>query len=503
MRFRFPALWLVAFSGVLIFSSSSRAAITVLRHYRLGDADSGAVAGVAATNSLDSQVSNGTNYLTIAGSPVYSADTGYFSSARSLQFSGTNFGTATVVSNLTDNFGVEAWVKTTVNAGSHFVVYNGNTASNGWGIVQNGSGNVWSVLFGGQTVFGSVPVTANQWTHLALVRSNGLATLYVNGAVRATDTNAPVAAGGALAVGAPPQDTSAETWQGWIDEVRIFTFVPGSIYSPGGSFNTTDLLHPYLPADPLRLDVAQQANQIALSWPTNRSAVAETVTNLSATNWTTLSNPVVTNGQFTLTNNTSDPSRFVRLRRVPCPVNPVQVPPVTINPNADGEESFIAGRGGLANDFNQGGYKVVQFVDGSVVNVFDASETIVKLACDPADPPPSFKWDIFRPPLLGGARVTTRGITGYCGPTMRIAENSLPSLVDTEAETDPFWRVRLTVTYQQAGQSPTNIVGWFRFQYQQTTTSLQVFTACQQCPGDAPCPTCNEENVRPGVDCNP
>src|SRR6185295_16578484 len=99
-------------------------------------------------------------------------------------FSGpTGFGLCSNVFSPLNNIGMEAWVKpgADVTTGAT-LVYNGNTATSGWGLVIGNS--AYSALFGGFVVFGSVPAVPNGWVHLALVRDSNLntSTLYVNGA---------------------------------------------------------------------------------------------------------------------------------------------------------------------------------------------------------------------------------------------------------------------------------------------------------------------------------
>lgn len=89
----------------------------------------------------------------------------------------------------------------------------------------------------------------------------------------------------------------------------------------------------------------------------------------------------------------------------------------------------------------------------------------------------SHKWEILFPPTLQGAVYTSNGITGYLTPVLTIAPSSLPSLDDTDAGADTFWRVRLTVTALNPPYTQTIVC--FRCKYQQTELSLQMSTNCQ------------------------
>jgi hypothetical protein len=59
---------------------------------------------------------------------------------------------------------------------------------------------------------------------------------------------------------------------------------------------------------------------------------------------------------------------------------------------------------------------------------------------------------------------------------LQIRPSSLPSLTGSEAGQDIFWRVRLTISING---SPST-VSWFRFDYQQSTLTLQMSTDCQR-----------------------
>src|SRR5690349_11325966 len=96
---------LLAISCVVAFcfaTLASRAAVTNVAWYRLGENDPGAAHGLTPTNSID-LVSN--RVLTFSGGPLY--DNGIASSAAlhagsslGVRFSGTNWGTNAVVSTL-------------------------------------------------------------------------------------------------------------------------------------------------------------------------------------------------------------------------------------------------------------------------------------------------------------------------------------------------------------------------------------------------------------------
>ncbi|HEY1663301.1 MAG TPA: LamG domain-containing protein [Verrucomicrobiae bacterium] len=295
---------------------SAHADITVIREYHMGEADSGAVVGGAATSSADSI---GGNNLNMRGDPfsypVYSSDIpSDTNSSKSISFNGASEGIANLVTNLTDNFGIEAWVKTTATSGNHYAVYDGNSISSGFGFLQSGTSYV--ALFGGVVAFGLAPAPANQWTDVALVRSNGLAVLYVNGVPAGSTTAAPNVPAGSLIVGDNPAYPGFESWVGQLDEVRVFTFAPGA-------FQAKDLLLYDVTSSALNFSL--RTNSFALTWPTNVSRLfgLEYTTNLSSPNWIKLY-ASLTNGMFALNDPLLPGNRFYRLNAMagtPCGSN--------------------------------------------------------------------------------------------------------------------------------------------------------------------------------------
>ncbi|MDB6079128.1 MAG: hypothetical protein JWO82_2875 [Akkermansiaceae bacterium] len=119
----------------------------------------------------------------------------------------------------------------------------GDPGVGGWGIFQDG-GRCRAAING--TFFGDGPLPQNTWSHIALVRNGGIATLYVNGQAAGSSSLTPVY---------PPSSYSSSYFQGSIgcyqvalpssplpvsfvgnvDEFRFFTFA-------AGQFSLNDLL---------------------------------------------------------------------------------------------------------------------------------------------------------------------------------------------------------------------------------------------------------------------
>ncbi len=219
------------------------AAITVLAQYRMGEADPGAAPGLPGANPTLPSV--GATGLTRFGDPAYGVVRPPFQNSQlAMAFDGADdrYEAGAVLSTVTDNFGVEAWVKsngrTTQNA---LIAYNGNTGSSGWGLFRTGA--EYGFLYGGVVLDGVVPVTTN-WTHLALVRDGGTNRFYVNGQLIQSSAGGPNVPAGRFMVGGNPL-VPTEGFDGEIDEVRVFTFAPGA-------FTPADLNLPvFLPPEPV------------------------------------------------------------------------------------------------------------------------------------------------------------------------------------------------------------------------------------------------------------
>lgn len=218
---------IVCCSGVMVVTSS--AAITVYADYHLGEAGSLGASNLPLDSSgngrnFSSEISGGT--ATVGAAGVYApGSTAYLDTSG-----GGNEGwyASGLISDLpTDDFafGVFARAASTGAAeGDVFTVGGSNgslklsLAGNGW--AASAHNVAWIGGDGGVT--GSF--TANMWVHLALVRSGGLTTFYINGVAQGSSYG-----------GTPVNDTphlsvapgGGTYFDGLIDEARIVTFSTG------------------------------------------------------------------------------------------------------------------------------------------------------------------------------------------------------------------------------------------------------------------------------------
>jgi Concanavalin A-like lectin/glucanases superfamily/Putative binding domain, N-terminal len=232
-------IWLILFLLVLFVAGSAPAPISIVGYWRMGEDDRGAVAGSAPSAAVDTI---GTNSLLYTGTgAAYSTDISspaavHTGSTLSVNLTNACYALSNVVSSAVDNFGIELWVKPASVTNSQVLAYNGGTGgpgASGWGLIITNSN--YSALLGGVAVIGAAPAIPGVWTHVALVRSNGTSTLFVNGAASGAAPQAPITPSGKFGLGAPPQDPSSQYFNGLIDEVRVFTF-------QSFRFSTNDLL---------------------------------------------------------------------------------------------------------------------------------------------------------------------------------------------------------------------------------------------------------------------
>ena len=130
-----------------------------------------------------------------------------------------------------DNFVLEVWAYAlkASDGGWHTIVANGNGGS-GFLVAQNG--DQWSVLVGGVGGTSLGKVVPETWTHLAVVKSRGQTSGWLNGK---KICNLPGVGGGAdnFSIGATAP--GKEPFTGWIAEVRLSTFKAGA-FDPAADF---------------------------------------------------------------------------------------------------------------------------------------------------------------------------------------------------------------------------------------------------------------------------
>ena len=136
--------WLASILAITLIPNLT-AAVTTVAYWRLGEIDPSPQDFSSLTNATLNNVAGGRS-LVVHGGPLYrtavSTNAGTaVGSAWCLYFNtnNANYGTNALVSTLTDNFGIELWVKSDTVAGSACLAYNGNSGANGWGLYRVGA----------------------------------------------------------------------------------------------------------------------------------------------------------------------------------------------------------------------------------------------------------------------------------------------------------------------------------------------------------------------------
>lgn len=448
-----PQLWVLIF----LMPVCATAEITVLREYLMGDADPSADVDTAVSASKDSA---GDADLASSGSPVYYrainrprfGKLGQSQAGVGLEFDGAGSLTATSMPELVDNFGVEAWF---LCNGGPLTLRNG-TAGQGWSLecIDHVIGNLGPPIDGdGLPIHLRSSLTALvQWHHVAMVRDQELTRLYVDGVYIS-----PVAKSGAPL---PTSDPFAiQGGSGLIDEVRIFSFLPGH-------FRQEDLSYPMPSASPL--EIAKSGNgTLDLRWPGTRfKRVMETTTDLQSGEWTTLADPTTptSNAFYQVSVPVAATRRFFRLNRLP----PTSAWKGWISYGTTNNLNHIE----LLAEFDTpaASAKISAFV-ASRDRGIDAS-----LSVDPATGDSSairYQWEIFASSAyaaqLGTGPITLPGISGHQTSSLHLKPNSLPQLATITSDPEAtFWRCKLTLRHEPFvadSPFPQQKTYWFRFRY--------------------------------------
>ena len=219
---------------LLLVANTAGAAVETIGWYRMGEAGvpEASSSGSGPTLQRFGNVTSSSSFPSANNTPLAT-------SSVSQEFDGASGSLATaqgvLVTSQADNIGLEAWVKSEDSSRTAIIVHSGMSSgslgSRGFGLLQiNGTycGHLAGVAF-----VGGSPVQTGVWTHLALVRQDGVWQFYVNGVLSASSEVAqvpPSPAVDSFAIGSFPAQGSG-FFLGQIDEVRVFIFSAGEFYS--------------------------------------------------------------------------------------------------------------------------------------------------------------------------------------------------------------------------------------------------------------------------------
>jgi hypothetical protein len=161
---------------------------------------------------------------------------------QGLSFSGSNSAYVEVAninsSSYATNFSASAWINPSTLSGANEYTVFGTRLNNtsGWqlgigataGTCGGSSCLIWRTFNGGSQFSMNTGATnyvpINSWTHVAVVHTNGNASLYVNGNLVATQAITNPAQSGAqpFRIGFIGQGSGGFSWTGGLDEVRVY-----------------------------------------------------------------------------------------------------------------------------------------------------------------------------------------------------------------------------------------------------------------------------------------
>ncbi|MBX7152840.1 FG-GAP-like repeat-containing protein [bacterium] len=165
-------------------------------------------------------------FFAVVSLSVFGSAAGFAQAGNALQLNGSNqyASRSPVVSTITDDFTMEAWVKWdgTRNGQNKILFYNGNTSSSGFGVFISSSYEL-DVLFGGNAVLNSgFYPEPGRWYHIALTQDYPNTRLWVDGhQVSNWDGWGPNFPSGTTVAGANQGGT--ELFDGQIDELRLWS----------------------------------------------------------------------------------------------------------------------------------------------------------------------------------------------------------------------------------------------------------------------------------------
>ena len=126
------------------------------------------------------------------------------------------------VSSATNNFSLEAWFRRDAAGTNQVIVHNG-TATTGWGVGLDGSGNLAARYETTGWLSTAVSPSVGVWHHVAVVRNAGTTTVFLDGTAYtpSSATAAPSTPGAGFSIGR--QAASTRAFAGGVDEVAVYT----------------------------------------------------------------------------------------------------------------------------------------------------------------------------------------------------------------------------------------------------------------------------------------
>ena len=188
--------------------------------------DTSANASVNSVSSTEIVVGADNNKVGTYIAYLFAGGESTAATARSVDFDGT--GDALVSNTSTDyvigtnDFTVEFWIKMHYNFGGAQVIFDQNKSSNNATTPFQIYGESQKIHFGTSSSHISQKITSQSWNHIALVRSSGTTTMYINGtAVKGTYSDSNNYDSNQITIGAAGENTATQNMSAWLSNVRL------------------------------------------------------------------------------------------------------------------------------------------------------------------------------------------------------------------------------------------------------------------------------------------
>ena len=155
--------------------------------------------------------------------------------AKSVDFDGTGDAMGSDVSSNyvigTNDFTVEFWIKMHYNFGGAQVIFDQNKSSNNATTPFQIYGQSQAVHFGTTSSHINKKITSQHWTHVAVARSSGTTTMYINGTPAGSMSDSNNYDSNQITIGAAGENVATQNMSAWLSNVRLV--VGTAVYTSG------------------------------------------------------------------------------------------------------------------------------------------------------------------------------------------------------------------------------------------------------------------------------
>ena len=166
--------------------------------------------------------------LQLVGNTTGSTTEVKFANTKSMYFDGTGDRVLTTsVSDLGDDFTIEAWIYSTATGNAGIVGsvdnYGSFSGSGYWNFMRNAGNKLILYLDSGTYIQSTSTIPLNQWVHVACTRSSGTIYYYIDGTQDSTTVSNSLSLTNpsGLIIGSSPNNNYIYNWNGYIQDLRV------------------------------------------------------------------------------------------------------------------------------------------------------------------------------------------------------------------------------------------------------------------------------------------